>query len=222
MLFPNSVRCCRYVGYLLRRFFTPVMRIWFLLFLIAKLDLDPTWSWWVVSIPIWVSLAWFIFLKIADTCLTCCNGQETEENAAKQQANCISLVLSIISLVLLIPFLVLVIVKLDGGAYAVAVAFIPLFIAMSLTICCCCCCLPILCGAAGGAGAGMPPDDEEVPPTNEESPMGPDVENTKKYEDPQKPAESDNDKKGEETKPQQEIPIEVVTTSPSNNIADID
>jgi hypothetical protein len=54
---------CGYFGFLWKGLIVEALRIVFVVLLVIKLDHNP-WSWWIVSIPIWIGIGWKLFLKV--------------------------------------------------------------------------------------------------------------------------------------------------------------
>jgi hypothetical protein len=146
-----------YLGYLLRKLFIPAMRVWFVVFLMLKLDEKVSWSWWINAIPLFVGIGWKVLVTIADDVKMLKKATDAEEQA-KTKAVLIGMsVIILLMLSVVLAFIILVVIKLDDAtAMSLAKVFIPAFIVFGLG-CCCLCCLPILCCCCA------PAPDEENP-----------------------------------------------------------
>jgi len=139
---------CGYIGFIVRQLFWPVLRAWFLAFLVAKISTDP-FSWFVVAIPVFIGLVLGIIFKIVDDSKTIkamdasAVGEE-EQASAKSNMVCTT-VIAVIFAAVLITFVGLLCGFLDGSHIKIQLVFIPVFIVMGLLLCCCCCCAPVLC-----------------------------------------------------------------------------
>jgi len=154
---------CQYFGYLLRKLFIPAMRVWFIVFLIVKLDHKTSWSWWINAIPLFVGIAWKVFIRFADDMKVLRKTTSAEEHAkTKSMIVGISVLISLF-LAVVLAFIILVVVKLDGSSITLAKVFIPPFIVFGLG-CCCACCLPLLCCCCAGK-AEDPENPFEYEPT---------------------------------------------------------
>jgi len=159
---------CGYFGFILDNFVIALLRVWFLIFIVVKLQSQTSWSWWIVSIPVFVAMAWKLFKRIADdTKLTKAAPDEGERSRRKTFATGMSVVYGIMIAFGLV-LLILVVLRLDGSNFSTAVAFIPIFIVLGLVLCCCCCCIPIMyCCAPRGENF----DAEEGNGVTEQSPL---------------------------------------------------
>lgn len=169
-----------YIGYLIRNLVSSGMAILFMILLTVKLDEDP-YSWWIVSIPIFIYMAWLLFIRCADGSKSISHSQDAEEKSKKRTVLCGMTFVFSLFLAFALTFVILAVVKLDGAGYSVAIVVIPIFIIMGCLLCCCCCCGPCLICCRGEdenpdfyaqAGSG---EDAENPP----------FENQKRIEEPE-------------------------------------
>jgi len=135
---------CGYLGFILRKIFVPLIFIWFIIFLVVKLDGVVTWNWWINSIPIYFLLAWKFLLRLADSNQSM-KGVDGDEEKSRKRLVLISIsILLIIVGAFALTFILLLFAYLDGAHYSLAIVFIPLFIVTGLLCCCCCCGAPCL------------------------------------------------------------------------------
>jgi len=153
-----------YPGFLIRQFFWLLHRVWFLIFLVVRLD-TTSWSWFVTIIPILSACVLGIALKIADDVALLRSlefSSDEEAQASAKSASMFTTVLAAIFAAIAIIFFCLLAARLDHiEHYKLAVICVPIFIVLGLLVCCCYCCVPCIycCCLRGGAGLG----DEENP-----------------------------------------------------------
>jgi len=141
-----------YIGWLMKRLITPILRIIFIILVILRLNGAANWNWVVCAIPIFVGLAWKLIEKIADNKVIVDATEEPEEKRQKASMLAIFTVLFSLSLSVIFTFVILIALRLDGANYSVAVAFIPIFIVLGLAFCACCCITPCLLCSKGNMG----------------------------------------------------------------------
>lgn len=186
-----------YGGYLIRNFFLPIMLVLFLILLLVKLEGASSYSWWIISIPLFVTMGWKLVVRIADNIKSVKLTDDVEEKPKKIMVLCIMTALMVLAMAFLLTFIILAVIRLDGAPYKVAIVFIPIFIILGCLICCCCVCGPCFCccgrseeefpggmeeGESGFGehsqkyiGEGKPVEQEIKPSTQatEESPLTP-------------------------------------------------
>jgi len=153
-----------YHGFLLKSIFLTLLQVLLVLLLVIKLQND-SYSWWVVTIPLFLGLAYKLFIKIADDIHTL---RLIPEAAERQSVKKMILVMSVAMTLLLsvgVAFVVLLFVKIDGASFSLAVTFIPLWIPLGLLSCVCACCVPccLCCGMAGDGAEGAESVDVNDP-----------------------------------------------------------
>jgi hypothetical protein len=149
-----------YIGFLMRENFWIVHRVWFLVFLVLRLDVTE-WSWFAVFTPVLSACVFGIALKIADDVVLLKllrYSTDEEEQASAKGLMKFTTTLAVIAASIALIFVCLLAARLDGlEAYRLAIVFIPIFIVLGLLLCCCYCCVPCIycCCLRGG------PMDEE-------------------------------------------------------------
>jgi len=142
---------CGYLGFIIRRFFWFGHRVWFLVFLIVKLDDVVDWSWWVNAVPVLSAMCLGTMLKIADDVLTLraiktgTPEEDEERSGARGTLICTSVGASLLSAVVIIVVCLLAARLDDDENYRLVIIFIPIFIVLGLVLCCCLCCVPCIC-----------------------------------------------------------------------------
>jgi len=149
-----------YGGYLIRIFFFPAMLTIFLVLLIVKLDGASSYSWWIIAIPLFVSMAWKLVIRIVDDSKSVKNTEDIEEKS-KKLVLCGMTSLLAFGMAFLLTFVILAVVRLDGAGFRVAIVFIPAFIVMGCVLCCFCICGPCLCCSRGRGEGNFSPEGGE-------------------------------------------------------------
>jgi len=142
---------CGYFGFILRKLFWFTHRVWFLVFLLLKLDDAVSWSWWVNTAPVLSALVLGTALKIADNVLTLAalrmgtREEEEEKAGARTTLTCISIGVSLMASIVVIMVCLLA-ARLDHDEnYRLVIIFIPVYIVLGLVMCCFMCCVPCIC-----------------------------------------------------------------------------
>eukprot|EP01113_Clastostelium_recurvatum_P040478 TRINITY_DN6297_c0_g1_i3.p1 TRINITY_DN6297_c0_g1~~TRINITY_DN6297_c0_g1_i3.p1 ORF type:complete len:446 (-),score=54.82 TRINITY_DN6297_c0_g1_i3:36-1373(-) len=144
---PRSFLGLGYMGFLLRQYLWGLLRVWFLIFLVVRIDRVVTWSWWVTFVPV---LVWFVLLfvlkKLDDrVMLNAIDVDETERRDSTRGYLTFMTVLLAIAIVIAMIFLGLLLAKIDNTqTWSLAKVFIPVFIVLGILLCCCCCCVPCI------------------------------------------------------------------------------
>jgi len=157
-----------YGGFIVKNLIIPVLRIWFLVFLVIKLVGTVSWSWWINSIPVFIAIAWKFFIRIADDLQSLkvvgdpSDPEGNEEYKSRKSIMKTFISLNTILLSFALAFLILVVLSLNGATFSKAITFIPVFILTGLAFCCCGCCIPccICC-----ARRGLSDEEGAVPPS---------------------------------------------------------
>jgi hypothetical protein len=159
-----------YIGFIIKKLFVPIQRFLFLLLLSFQLSAsdEKRWSWWIVSIPIYIVIVWKFIMKIADDNAMLNQTEDREERSQKRTVAISTTICTLLFYLFLFTFVLLVVLLLDGASFKAAIAFIPIFILLGLLWCCICCCVPILCRTITN-----PPDDTESLSANESKPEVP-------------------------------------------------
>jgi len=155
---------CGYFGYLFRQFFWVIHRVWFLVFLVLRLDVT-SWSWFAIITPILSACVFGIVLKIADDAilLRALAYSGDEEKASATGVTRMTTVLAVICAAIVIIFFCLLAARLDAlEPYRLAIICIPIFIVLGLLVCCCYCCGP--CIYCCCLRANVPNDEESDNP----------------------------------------------------------
>lgn len=145
-----------YFGFLLREKFWIVHRVWFLIFLVIRLDAVVTWSWFAVITPVLSACVLSIALKIGDDVVLLEALEQSPDEETRQSAKSMmrfTTILAVLASSIVIIFFCLLAARLDGlEAYRLAIICIPVFIVLGLLLCCCYCCVPCIycCCLRGG------------------------------------------------------------------------
>jgi len=153
---------CGYFGYLFRHFYWMIHRVWFIVFLVLRLDHVTSWSWFAIITPILSACVFGIVLKIADDAilLRALSNSGEEDKASARSAARMTTVLAVIGVSIVVIFVCLLAARLDAlEPYRLAIICIPIFIVLGLLVCCCYCCGP--CIYCCCLRAGVPSMDEE-------------------------------------------------------------
>ncbi|EGG19771.1 DnaJ subfamily B member 5 [Cavenderia fasciculata] len=153
-----------YAGWLYRRYIFEAMEVWFIVFLVIRLDRIVTWSWWINAIPILVSMLIRLITIVADSKYLAkhTQGSESEEESS---FNTFLICCYIILIIPIVIFLGLLVSYLNGKGFAIASVFIPIFIIAGILFCACCllvpcliCCSPFGKDMEDGMFSGMQQD----------------------------------------------------------------
>jgi len=156
---PGADLGCKYFGFIVKRLFTPMMRVLFLVLLLIRLDGATTYSYWICTIPIWLSMAWKYVVKFAEDIATMKITTDAEQKHQRSRVLLIWSITTFFGFSFILTFVILVTLKIEGATFSLASAFIPIFIILGIAFCCCCCCLP--CALCCAKGAGEDEDDLE-------------------------------------------------------------
>lgn len=162
---PQVYLGCGYFGYLLRQHFWWLHRVWFLIFLVLRLDLT-SWSWFAIITPILSACVFGVVLKIADDAILLrkmAYSSDAEGRASAKSAAMFTTFLAVISAAIVVIFFCLLAARLDGlQPYRLVIVCVPVFIVLGLLVCCCYCCVPcIYCCCLRGGDPMMNMMDEE-------------------------------------------------------------
>jgi len=136
----------RYVGFLIRTFFTVMCVIVFTILIVARLE-GSTYSWWICTIPLWIFIGHTLIGSVFDSCYAVAATEDQSEKSSKKSMLCTKTCGLCFVLGLLCALIGLAAARLQGGSDHLAVVFIPIFIVMGLVLCCysclgllaCCC-----------------------------------------------------------------------------------
>eukprot|EP01117_Protostelium_nocturnum_P008445 TRINITY_DN3018_c0_g1_i1.p1 TRINITY_DN3018_c0_g1~~TRINITY_DN3018_c0_g1_i1.p1 ORF type:complete len:400 (+),score=106.42 TRINITY_DN3018_c0_g1_i1:46-1245(+) len=124
-----------YFGWAIRKVVFALLLIWFTGFLVAKIDTTVTWSWWVIAIPIWVGLAYKMFITIADGSVLVSSTTDQEEQQSRQSITRVISAITAVVMIFLMVLAILIVVILQYGSITLAKAFVPIFIIGGLLFC---------------------------------------------------------------------------------------
>eukprot|EP01119_Soliformovum_irregulare_P005720 TRINITY_DN1746_c0_g1_i1.p1 TRINITY_DN1746_c0_g1~~TRINITY_DN1746_c0_g1_i1.p1 ORF type:complete len:416 (-),score=80.54 TRINITY_DN1746_c0_g1_i1:14-1261(-) len=145
----------RYVGFLIRSFFTLTCVIVFTILVVDNLE-RRTFSWFIPTIPLWIAIGHVLMGGILDSCFSVMATEDPSERSQKKSVICSKTCLSCFFMALLCALIGLVASKLNGDPRTLAVVFIPIFILMGLLLCCYACIGTLACCC----GAGQPEDED--------------------------------------------------------------
>jgi len=135
-----------YPGFLVDNLAMSVFRVWFLVFLTLKLDSSVSWSWWIVAIPIFIAIAWKLFVLIASDIKILSLTKDPEERKAQKFALILVTTIALILLVFVFVFVVLLVLELSAhSGISAAITLIPFFIFLGLILCIWSCCISCMC-----------------------------------------------------------------------------
>ncbi len=103
----------------------------------------------IITNSIFISIAWKLFIQIADSVTIYSATTDAEERAARKSMFTCQGVLLGLGLALLLTFVILIVARLDGATYSLAITFIPVFIIFGILLCLCICVAPCVICCAG-------------------------------------------------------------------------
>jgi len=150
-------------GFFLKNMVIPILRIIFIIFVVIRLTNTVHWNWWIIAIPIFVAMAWKLFIKYLDDKAGLAASIDEEDKKRRQTMAKVFGIGLVILFAFLLTFLILVILSLNGASFGKAITFIPVFIIFGVLFCCCCCCIPcfLCCARRFGQMADEGERDEE-------------------------------------------------------------
>jgi len=138
---PRIDSCCDRFVVFFKQWRQSFCRIAFLILLVLQLDGEVDITWFVVLLPLWAPIGFFILLDFFIDLRMISHPSDTEE---KKSQNCTMMfyqkfVLLIFWGLLWVLPLCLIAQYLDGGILYFGVALIPVWIFLVVALCCCCC-----------------------------------------------------------------------------------
>jgi len=142
-----------YIGYALRTFLFDLICIWFVIFIVLKLDGVVGWVWGINMIPILVGMALLFVAKLADDSSESSKSDEYMGAESKEDistAHSFTTCLYIFIGIPLIIFFCLLAAYLSGKQWGIGAVFIPLFILVGIFFLGVCILVPcaLCCGPA--------------------------------------------------------------------------